>query len=47
VFVDTVHLSGDVFLNSEEKELILNFHKYTFSTVLRYNRPVARNVIHT
>ena len=36
VFVDTVHLSDSVVLTPEEEELILTFHKYTFTTVLRF-----------
>ena len=36
VFVDTVHLRDNVCLSPEEKDLILTFHKYTFTTVLRF-----------
>ena len=36
VFVDTVHLRDNVCLSPEEKDLIHTFHKYTFTTVLRF-----------
>ena len=38
VFVDTVHLNECVVLRPEEKELIMTFHKYTFTTVLRFDQ---------